>query len=488
MKTVLTQVWTRRRSRSDRPTFALVMVMLILAMATMGADLLVPVRSLVGGQVVGRRVTLTLLDPGAVSSGPWLLSGDAYSTNTGPSGSVTISNVLNGGYRLDISGSPGRSYPIGVPDTNGLINVVALIGATNTMPYFYTALQIDDLLANFTPGNGNGSGVTLDQVTNVVTNEIQALTLDPTNVTSPLVVTNAGTASGVAINPTNGSVTATGTVTAGSFVANNLVTTNNGVIKAVVVGANSFSNGVLTVVGTGGTTASLSGGTLTINSSTSGGSTTTATNWDVSLFPRLWGAWLFNAAAAFATLPVAAGDWGTMDGFGATSVSGSGYVVMGTGTTTGNHQGDNSSSRFSTNNAVCTMEFAITNISNVRVWSGWSSVDKDSISTSSSPSADTMAFRYDTGAGDSKFKFQTRDSGGNVTTTDTGITPTANTFYVCTVKAVPSLGWVGYINGTAVATNTLTTATSVIMPVIAVTTLENASKGLNVRGAYFQSN
>lgn len=138
------------------------------------AQIFVPAYNLISTQIAKRRITLTLTEAGPVTSGPWLIVGDSVAQYTDVNGMTTFSNVVAGGYRLDIAGTPSRSFPIGVPDTNATINVVSLVGATNTVPYFYTAAQIDALLAGAGGGNatnaiaktnGTGYGTTLKGTT-----------------------------------------------------------------------------------------------------------------------------------------------------------------------------------------------------------------------------------------------------------------------------------------------------------------------------------
>jgi len=117
-----------------------------LACTTYAGDLLVDVKNHVSADVRNRRVTITLLQPGPVVQGPWLIAGDAVAQLTSASGTTTFSNLLAGAYRLDIAGTPGRSFPFAMPDTNGLVNVSSLIGSTNVNPLFYTASQVDTLL------------------------------------------------------------------------------------------------------------------------------------------------------------------------------------------------------------------------------------------------------------------------------------------------------------------------------------------------------
>jgi hypothetical protein len=242
---------TKSENRIARTLTVMMMIAMVVG-SSRAADVLVNVHSMVSGPVSGRRVTLTLLDPGAVTAGPWLLPGDAYALFTGTNGTVTFTNVLNGGYRLDIAGNPGRTYPIGVPDTNGVINAAALVGATNTMPYFYTALQVDELIDGI---NLSGGGITVAQGTNVIT------TTNGSVVTVSAEVSRASVTNST--NTLDASVLNRGTVPDARF-ASNIGRTNNGIVTQIVVGANKTSNAPVTLVGSGQATVSLSGNTVTL--------------------------------------------------------------------------------------------------------------------------------------------------------------------------------------------------------------------------------
>jgi hypothetical protein len=133
------------------------------ARCVQGADLEVRVYKFNSTQVQGRRVTMTLLEPGPVVAGPWLIPGDAVAQYTDTTGVTVFSNVLAGAYRLDIAGSPSRSFPLTVPDTNALLNVADLINNTNGTPSFYTSAQVDALLENL-PTTGGTTGVDTNTV------------------------------------------------------------------------------------------------------------------------------------------------------------------------------------------------------------------------------------------------------------------------------------------------------------------------------------
>jgi hypothetical protein len=114
-----------------------------------------------------RRLTLTLIEAGPVVAGPWLIAGDSESQFTATNGVAYFSNVLSGAYRLDIAGSPGRSFPITVPDTNGVLSAAALVNTTNLNTDFYTATQVDALIAA-------GAGSAFAAADTVVSNGLSA--------------------------------------------------------------------------------------------------------------------------------------------------------------------------------------------------------------------------------------------------------------------------------------------------------------------------
>jgi hypothetical protein len=168
---------------------------------------LVDTRNFVSVPAANRRVTLTLLQTGPVTAGPWLIAGDSIALFTDTNGACIFSNLLEGGYRLDIAGNPSRSFPLGFPSlpalalagvgTNGTVNAASLIGATNTSPYFYTANQVDALLAASSSSLTNGqTDVTLSLTANSagpwLTNAAQGtITNGQTNVTLGLVSNSA---------------------------------------------------------------------------------------------------------------------------------------------------------------------------------------------------------------------------------------------------------------------------------------------------------
>jgi hypothetical protein len=136
----------------------LILIFLLILISADAAHLVVDARYATSGVVTNRRVLLKLDQPGAVVAGPWLIAGDYVVQYTGTNGQTTFSNVLAGGYSITIYGSPTRSFALGVPDTNGVISAASLIGNTNVTPVYYTAPQVDALIA---AGGGGGGGALL---------------------------------------------------------------------------------------------------------------------------------------------------------------------------------------------------------------------------------------------------------------------------------------------------------------------------------------
>lgn len=170
------------------------------------ATLEVNTRNFTSEPTMRRRATMTLIEAGPVVAGPWLIAGDSDAKFTDTNGVCYFSNVLAGAYRLDIAGSPGRSFPITIPDTNGLLSAAAFVNSTNANTHFYTATQVDAKIAAAVSGvggnpnaltNNNASAVTLaDDLT------VSGNLITPSQISAP-----AGADFGVA------------SVTAGAFVA-----------------------------------------------------------------------------------------------------------------------------------------------------------------------------------------------------------------------------------------------------------------------------
>lgn len=128
------------------------------------AILKVPTRNLTSEATIRRQTTLRLAEEGPVTAPPWLIVGDSVSAFTDTNGVAWYSNVLAAKYVLTIAGTPGRSFPISVFDTNGILDASLLVNSTNYNAAFYTAAQVDALLA----AGGGGSGGTVATETNSI--------------------------------------------------------------------------------------------------------------------------------------------------------------------------------------------------------------------------------------------------------------------------------------------------------------------------------
>jgi hypothetical protein len=145
-----------RKQKAESRIWLLALLSVFLGSVVLAADLEVQVRNHVSGTVNNRRVALKLQQPGSVVAGPWLVAGDFVVQRTETNGITVFSNVLAGDYSLTIYGSPERSFVFTVPDTNAYVNVVSLTG-TNSTPVYYTASQVDALLAAVEGGGGGSS-------------------------------------------------------------------------------------------------------------------------------------------------------------------------------------------------------------------------------------------------------------------------------------------------------------------------------------------
>lgn len=169
----------------------LMVLAMVMAASVQGAQVLVDVYRFTSTQVINRRVTLTLTEAGPSMCGPWLLAGDSVAQFTATNGVTVFSNVCNGAYRLDIAGTPSRSFPIGVPDTNATLVASELVGRTNTSPFFYTGAQVDALIAGATNGGGGvhvAAGTNIVAVTNGAKVTINAIGLTNVLVNAPFVL------------------------------------------------------------------------------------------------------------------------------------------------------------------------------------------------------------------------------------------------------------------------------------------------------------
>jgi len=125
----------------------LFILFILSSLAVESATVKVDTRNFTSEPTIRRRTTLTLIEQGPVVAGPWLVAGDSVAKFTDTNGVAYYSNVLAGAYRLDVAGTPGRSYPITVMDTNVLLNAADLVNTTNLNTSFYTAAQVDALIA-----------------------------------------------------------------------------------------------------------------------------------------------------------------------------------------------------------------------------------------------------------------------------------------------------------------------------------------------------
>jgi hypothetical protein len=152
--------------------------LLISCLGCQAGNLEVRVYNLVSQQVVNRKVTLTLANPGPVAIGPWALVGDSVTQRTGTNGVVTFTNVLSGNYRLDIVGYPTRTYLFGMPSTNGTVVFPTVNGATNVSPVYYTSEQIDTLLAGLPSGTNAATTSQTNWPASSITNKIPLSQID----------------------------------------------------------------------------------------------------------------------------------------------------------------------------------------------------------------------------------------------------------------------------------------------------------------------
>lgn len=129
---------------------AILLVALLASLVGAGAiDVYVQVRDLVSEPVANRRVDVTLAKPsGNVVSGPWAIAGSTVTKYSGNTGVCTFSNMLNlGQYQMTIAGNPGKTIPFTISYTNGYVNVLSLMGTNQTPQVYYTADQVDALMA-----------------------------------------------------------------------------------------------------------------------------------------------------------------------------------------------------------------------------------------------------------------------------------------------------------------------------------------------------
>jgi len=141
--------------------------LLLLVLDATAAILKVNSRNFTSEPTQRRRITLSLAEAGPVTASPWLIAGDHVAQFTDTNGVTYFSNVLAAAYRLDIAGSPSRSFPISVFDTNGILDASLLVNSTNYNTSYYTAAQVDALIDGIDSGtsgltNGQTSAVTFN--------------------------------------------------------------------------------------------------------------------------------------------------------------------------------------------------------------------------------------------------------------------------------------------------------------------------------------
>jgi len=257
----------------------------------------------------------------------------------------------------------------------------------------------------------------------------------------------------------NGSAIASGTVPAANMAVNTIVA--NG-------GGTSVSSN--TVAGVTTYTVSASGGS-------SGGS---------NLGGRVVWFAEYNPANAWTLVPASTfGDSGTTGVVAPTSTEG-GYRAYRTGSTSGNQAYIYESNV----NLPQTKSFkihwwgALTNTTSERVWLGVTDFPGTQAGADGS-SRSCMAFRYSTGASDTKWKLVS-DDGSGPSVTDTGITPDTS-FHHWELDYNAGSSLVGLIDGTAVATNTTKVASLGLLGQFAsVTTLTSAVRALNLKLVYVE--
>jgi hypothetical protein len=192
--------------------FSILIFFLILISAAEAAILKVNTRDFTSEPTMRRRTTLTLIEQGPVVQGPWLIAGDSVARFTDTNGIAWYSNVLAGAYRLDVAGTPGRSFPITVSDTNGIVDAAALVNSTNANTSFYTAAQVDAKIAAAPGGSG---GVDTNTVIVIAQDQLRAgsnvVNASQVNVGGTVTLSNqsivfrdAGGNIGTTFNPING--------------------------------------------------------------------------------------------------------------------------------------------------------------------------------------------------------------------------------------------------------------------------------------------
>ena len=116
-------------------------------------------------------------------------------------------------------------------------------------------------------------------------------------------------------------------------------------------------------------------------------------------------------------------------------------------------------------------------ITSIRYWVGLFSANPDSSST---PAANYVAFRFDTGASDTNWQFCTGTDATHQTCTDTGVTPAASTTYNFSIVCSGTTSCTGTVNGTAKTNSTNLPASATQMGYgNRVTTLTGSSRTIS---------
>jgi hypothetical protein len=247
---------------------------LLSALEISAATIEVNTRTFTSEPTQRRRTTLTLIEAGPVVAGPWLIAGDSVAAFTSTNGVAYYSNVLAGSYRLDIAGTPGRSFPITVPDTNGVLSAAALVNSTNINTHFYTATQVDALIAGIVIDGGGTPGA----LTNADSRTVYLSALRTTNdiISSGTVVAYGGIGSVFGQFEGDGAGLTNIPQAGVTGLSDSFNTTSNGLLARLIATNNAILNLVPIRTFVAGTNIVLltNSSTLTIHGTATGGSST----------------------------------------------------------------------------------------------------------------------------------------------------------------------------------------------------------------------
>lgn len=174
-----------------------------------------------------RRVTMTLTTAGPVVQSPWLIAGDSVAQTTDTNGICYFSNAIAGIYRLDIAGSPGRSFPMALADATNyaaVVDAANLINSTNSGPYFYTSTQVDALIG--TQIGGTATNVHLQTSGGLLTTTTNAVGNWTVDLTTNTIAAIAGTAGALTNNETRSVALLNSLLTVGPGTGSNVVLLN----------------------------------------------------------------------------------------------------------------------------------------------------------------------------------------------------------------------------------------------------------------------